>query len=276
MSEHQLAQHWNKSVRTLQRWRTVGCGPAYFRIGQTIYYRPETSLRSRKPHASTGARDDLTPAPRSNADSYDYGGAAVSDAQSITLALRGRWHGRYGLAFCPVHDNRRTPALRLANGSDGRLLTLCSAGCTFELVVGMLRGMGLRNNSVPSLFSNANWLCVRKVPFDNRGQFLPLGASTAALPLEAMEARECQATGRLRNSCLPASFSCFRADFAVLRLRLPHSHSVVITLESNRYARGMPTEPGVRWGTMPEEGVRYAGDLAKARRGAPYASRYCG
>ncbi len=44
MSEHQLAQHWKKSVRTLQRWRTVGCGPAYFRIGQTIYYRPEDIL----------------------------------------------------------------------------------------------------------------------------------------------------------------------------------------------------------------------------------------
>ena len=73
-----------------------------------------------------------------------YAGAAVSDARSITLALRGKWYGRYGVAFCPVHENRRTPALRLANGSDGRLLTLCSAGCTFELVVGRLRGMGLR------------------------------------------------------------------------------------------------------------------------------------
>ena len=28
MSEHELAQHWNKSVRTLQRWRTVGWGRA--------------------------------------------------------------------------------------------------------------------------------------------------------------------------------------------------------------------------------------------------------
>lgn len=71
------------------------------------------------------------------------GGAAMSDAQSLTLALRGRWYGRYGLAFCPVHDNRRTPALRLADGCDGRLLALCSAGCTFESVVDVLRGMGL-------------------------------------------------------------------------------------------------------------------------------------
>ena len=44
MSEHELAQHWDKSVRTLQRWRMLGCGPAYFRIGQTIYYRTEDVL----------------------------------------------------------------------------------------------------------------------------------------------------------------------------------------------------------------------------------------
>jgi hypothetical protein len=44
MSEHELAQHWDKSVRTLQRWRGMRCGPAYFRIGQTIYYRTEDIL----------------------------------------------------------------------------------------------------------------------------------------------------------------------------------------------------------------------------------------
>jgi hypothetical protein len=44
MSEQQLARHWNKSVRTLQRWRKEGCGLAYFRVGQTIYYRIEDIL----------------------------------------------------------------------------------------------------------------------------------------------------------------------------------------------------------------------------------------
>ena len=38
MSEQQLAEHWNKSRRTLQRWRKGRRGPAYFRIGQTVYY----------------------------------------------------------------------------------------------------------------------------------------------------------------------------------------------------------------------------------------------
>jgi hypothetical protein len=67
----------------------------------------------------------------------------MTDAQTITLALRGRWHGRYGLAFCPSHANTRTPALRLADGEDGRLLALCSAGCGFAEVAAALRGLGL-------------------------------------------------------------------------------------------------------------------------------------
>jgi hypothetical protein len=38
-SEHALAQRWDKSVRTLQRWRSEGYGPPYIRIGGTIHYR---------------------------------------------------------------------------------------------------------------------------------------------------------------------------------------------------------------------------------------------
>jgi hypothetical protein len=62
----------------------------------------------------------------------------MTNAQNITLALQGRWHGHYGLAFCPAHPNTRTPALRLADGEDGRLLALCSAGCDFRDVAARL------------------------------------------------------------------------------------------------------------------------------------------
>lgn len=37
--ERALAQRWNKSVRTLQRWRSEGYGPPYIRIGGTVHYR---------------------------------------------------------------------------------------------------------------------------------------------------------------------------------------------------------------------------------------------
>jgi hypothetical protein len=34
-------------------------------------------------------------------------------AREITGALRGRWHGGYGMALCPSHDDESTPALEL-------------------------------------------------------------------------------------------------------------------------------------------------------------------
>ena len=39
LTEVELARHWHKSVRTLQRWRAEAYGPAYLRIGGTIHYR---------------------------------------------------------------------------------------------------------------------------------------------------------------------------------------------------------------------------------------------
>lgn len=38
-NEHDLARHWKKSVRTLQRWRADGSGPAFIRIGGSVRYR---------------------------------------------------------------------------------------------------------------------------------------------------------------------------------------------------------------------------------------------
>lgn len=67
----------------------------------------------------------------------------MADARQISEALRGRWHGSYGLAFCPAHENTRTPALRLRDGSDGRLLAVCATGCDFRDVAAALRGLGL-------------------------------------------------------------------------------------------------------------------------------------
>ena len=37
--ERALAQRWNKSLRTFQRWRSDGYGPPYIRIGGTVHYR---------------------------------------------------------------------------------------------------------------------------------------------------------------------------------------------------------------------------------------------
>ena len=59
----------------------------------------------------------------------------MTDAQSLTMALGGRWYGRYGIAPCPVCQPERRKgqnALNLADGLDGRLLAHCKrAGCAF-------------------------------------------------------------------------------------------------------------------------------------------------
>jgi hypothetical protein len=38
LNERQLAERWNISVRTLQRWRPLGLGPAYLRLGGRVVY----------------------------------------------------------------------------------------------------------------------------------------------------------------------------------------------------------------------------------------------
>lgn len=66
----------------------------------------------------------------------------MMDAQTLTTALGGKWWGRYGLTFCPAHLNTRTPALALADGTDGRLLAHCKTGCSFPDILDALRGRG--------------------------------------------------------------------------------------------------------------------------------------
>ena len=66
----------------------------------------------------------------------------MTEAQRITAALQGRWHGRYGLVCCPAHDDRN-PSLTLADGVSGRLLAHCKTGCAFADVLDALRGLGI-------------------------------------------------------------------------------------------------------------------------------------
>ena len=59
------------------------------------------------------------------------------------LAICKALGGRSGLAFCPAHPNTKTPALSLKDGSDGRLLVFCHAGCAGVDVLAALRARGL-------------------------------------------------------------------------------------------------------------------------------------
>ena len=64
----------------------------------------------------------------------------MSEAKRITLALRGRWHGSYGLACCPAHSDR-SPSLSLRDDGD-KLLAYCHAGCGFIAIIKALRCLG--------------------------------------------------------------------------------------------------------------------------------------
>lgn len=59
----------------------------------------------------------------------------MTDAQTLTLGLGGKWYRHYGAAPCPVCQPERTKhqnALTLADGEGGRLLANCKkSGCAF-------------------------------------------------------------------------------------------------------------------------------------------------
>jgi hypothetical protein len=52
-------------------------------------------------------------------------------AEQLTRALGGRWHGQYGAARCPAHDDRN-PSLSIRDGEAGALLLYCFTGCQFR------------------------------------------------------------------------------------------------------------------------------------------------
>lgn len=70
----------------------------------------------------------------------------MTDARDLSLALGGRWYGRYGASPCPIcqRERRKTQnALTLADGRNGRLVLNCKkSGCEF---VAILAAAGLRS-----------------------------------------------------------------------------------------------------------------------------------
>src|SRR4051794_27686190 len=69
---------------------------------------------------------------------------ATMTAQAITRALGGRWHGGYGMANCPCHDDR-DPSCKVTDDdrkSDG-IDVFCFAGCSWQDIKADLRRRGL-------------------------------------------------------------------------------------------------------------------------------------
>ncbi len=64
------------------------------------------------------------------------------NAQEITKALGGSWHGSYGTAKCPAHDDR-DPSLSIRDGVDGEPVFNCFAACDWRDIKDTLRARGL-------------------------------------------------------------------------------------------------------------------------------------
>ncbi len=62
-------------------------------------------------------------------------------AREIVAALAGRWHGSYGTARCPAHEDKN-PSLSVSE-RDGKVLVKCHGPCEQEDVIDALRGLGL-------------------------------------------------------------------------------------------------------------------------------------
>ena len=76
-------------------------------------------------------------------------GACIMTAAGVVHALRGRWFARdrYGIARCPVHDDRN-PSLSVADGKT-RLLVKCHAGCDPRDILDALRHRGILDELKP-------------------------------------------------------------------------------------------------------------------------------
>jgi hypothetical protein len=65
----------------------------------------------------------------------------MTTAVDIVATLSGRMHGSYGLARCPAHKDR-SPSLSVREGTGGRILVKCFAGCEQQRVIDALRRLG--------------------------------------------------------------------------------------------------------------------------------------
>lgn len=71
----------------------------------------------------------------------------MGEADRVAQALSGRKSGRGWICLCPAHENTNTPALSVSEGSDGRLLVKCHAGCDGGTVIAELQRRGIINGN---------------------------------------------------------------------------------------------------------------------------------
>jgi predicted site-specific integrase-resolvase len=63
LNQRELAERWNISQRTLERWRWVGDGPQFLKLGGRVVYRVEDVERyeAEQLRSHTGSGTSATP-----------------------------------------------------------------------------------------------------------------------------------------------------------------------------------------------------------------------
>lgn len=56
INQKQLANYWGISERTLERWRGIGYGPVFIKIGGRVIYRQEDVLEYENTHLNTSTQ----------------------------------------------------------------------------------------------------------------------------------------------------------------------------------------------------------------------------
>ena len=61
MSEKELAEYWGLKTHTLQKWRTLGTGPVYIKIGSRVIYTREAIEAYEQNRTFRGSGERITP-----------------------------------------------------------------------------------------------------------------------------------------------------------------------------------------------------------------------
>ncbi len=71
----------------------------------------------------------------------------MNAAKTLTATLGGTWHGHYGTARCPAHEDH-SPSLSLTDGNNGNVLLKCHAGCSYADIRAALEAGGMDRSAL--------------------------------------------------------------------------------------------------------------------------------
>ena len=66
INQKQLAERWSISQRTLERWRAIGWGPLFLKIGSRVVYRLEDILTYEEQNLSNSVQSKACSKPKNN------------------------------------------------------------------------------------------------------------------------------------------------------------------------------------------------------------------